>query len=257
MESFAYPPRAAARLPVPDRRLPAAPAARAASSCSSAGCSPRWCASRSSRALRAINFNVLTERAGLDNFLRQGGMAADTTSLFGVLVYWLVILAALLIAFNGLGLSYITDLLGRVVLVRAERVRRAADPGLRRLLRALRRRRGDGLRPQRQHAGRDAPRQARAVRDHGLRGADRARPDQGRRRHRAPELPHHPRRAWCSRWRWPSASAARTGPPSASSTGGRATAQRRRRPREPVRATTPTTPAGRWPHCALTTTRRP
>jgi hypothetical protein len=67
------------------------------------------------RGLRAINFPVLTERAGLDNFLRQGGTLGDTTSLFGVLVYWLVILAALLIAFNGLGLTYITDLLTRVV----------------------------------------------------------------------------------------------------------------------------------------------
>ena len=67
------------------------------------------------KALRAINFNVLTERAGLDNFLRQGGTLGDTTSLFGVLVYWLAILATLLIAFNGLGLTYITDLLTRVV----------------------------------------------------------------------------------------------------------------------------------------------
>jgi hypothetical protein len=67
------------------------------------------------KALRAINFNVLTERAGLDNFLRQGGVAGDTTAIFGMLVYWLVILAALLIAFNGLGLTYITDLLGRIV----------------------------------------------------------------------------------------------------------------------------------------------
>ena len=67
------------------------------------------------RALRAINFHVLTERAGLDGFLRQGGVTGDTTTIFGWLVYWLVILAALLIAFNGLGLTYITDLLGRVV----------------------------------------------------------------------------------------------------------------------------------------------
>ncbi|MET3441510.1 hypothetical protein ABIC94_002268 [Variovorax paradoxus] len=67
------------------------------------------------KALRAINFNVLTERAGLDNFLRQGGWGGDTSSLFGVLAYWLVILAALLVAFNGLGLSYIADLLGRMV----------------------------------------------------------------------------------------------------------------------------------------------
>ncbi|WPH16184.1 mechanosensitive ion channel family protein [Variovorax paradoxus] len=67
------------------------------------------------KALRAINFNVLTERAGLDNFLRQGGWPGDTSSLFGVLAYWLVIFAALLLAFNGMGLSYIADLLGRVV----------------------------------------------------------------------------------------------------------------------------------------------
>ncbi len=67
------------------------------------------------KALRAINFNVLTERSGLDGFLKQGGVAQDTTAIFGLLVYWLVILAALLIAFNGLGLTYITDLLGRIV----------------------------------------------------------------------------------------------------------------------------------------------
>jgi hypothetical protein len=67
------------------------------------------------RALRAVNFNVLTERAGTDNFLRQAGMRGDTTTLFGIVAFWLAILAALIIAFNGLGLTYITDLLGRVV----------------------------------------------------------------------------------------------------------------------------------------------
>lgn len=67
------------------------------------------------KALRAINFNVLTERSGLDGFLRRGGMAGNVTTIFGILVQWLVILAALLIAFNGLGLTYITDVLSRVV----------------------------------------------------------------------------------------------------------------------------------------------
>jgi hypothetical protein len=67
------------------------------------------------KALRAINFNVLTDRAGLDAFLSQGGIKSDTTDIFGVLVYWLVILAALVIAFNTLGLNYITDLLRQVV----------------------------------------------------------------------------------------------------------------------------------------------
>ena len=68
------------------------------------------------RGLRAINFNVLTERAGMDGFLKQGGLQSDTTDIFAVLVYWLVIFIALVIAFNGLGLTYITDLLGQVVL---------------------------------------------------------------------------------------------------------------------------------------------
>lgn len=67
------------------------------------------------RGLRAINFRVLTDRAGLDAFLRQGGLESDTTDIFGLLVYWLVILAAMLVAFNGLGLSYVTALLSRLV----------------------------------------------------------------------------------------------------------------------------------------------
>jgi flagellar biosynthesis protein FliQ len=69
-----------------------------------------------SRGLRAINFNVLTERAGMDGFLKQGGIQSDTTDIFAVLVYWLVVFIALVVACNGLGLTYITDLLGQVVL---------------------------------------------------------------------------------------------------------------------------------------------
>jgi hypothetical protein len=68
------------------------------------------------RALRAINFNVLAERAGVDAFLRGSGIATDMVALFGLLGHWLVVLATLMIAFNGLGLTYITDLLRQVVL---------------------------------------------------------------------------------------------------------------------------------------------
>jgi flagellar biosynthesis protein FliQ len=68
------------------------------------------------KGLRAVNFNVLTERAGMDGFLRDGGIGTDTAGLLATLFYWLVILASLVIGFNLLGLSYITDLLGRVVL---------------------------------------------------------------------------------------------------------------------------------------------
>lgn len=68
------------------------------------------------KGLRAANFNVVTERAGIDGFLRDGGVNADATDILAALFYWLVILASLVIGFNLLGLTYITDLLGRVVL---------------------------------------------------------------------------------------------------------------------------------------------
>lgn len=68
------------------------------------------------RGLRAINFNVLTERAGLDEFLRHGGVDIDTVGILGLLVYWLVILAALFIAASGIGLPNVTDLIARIML---------------------------------------------------------------------------------------------------------------------------------------------
>ncbi len=35
------------------------------------------------KGLRAVNFNVLSERAGTDHFLQRGGLRGDTTTLFG------------------------------------------------------------------------------------------------------------------------------------------------------------------------------
>ena len=68
------------------------------------------------KGLRAGNFHVLSDRAGVDGFLRDGGVGADTTEIIGLLFYWVVILASLVIGFNGLGLNYITDLLVKVLL---------------------------------------------------------------------------------------------------------------------------------------------
>lgn len=68
------------------------------------------------KALRALNFHVLSERAGMDDFLQQGGSRRDTADLFGLIVFWLVMLGALIVAFNGLGLAQVTDVLTRVLL---------------------------------------------------------------------------------------------------------------------------------------------
>lgn len=68
------------------------------------------------KGLKAINFQVLTDKAGIDGFLEQGGIRNGTTGVLGVLAYWIVILLTLMVAFNGLGLTYITELVSRVVL---------------------------------------------------------------------------------------------------------------------------------------------
>jgi len=68
------------------------------------------------KALRALNFHVLTERAGIDGFLKEGGTDKDTTEWVGIIGYALVMLASLIIAFNSLGLIQVTDLLGRILL---------------------------------------------------------------------------------------------------------------------------------------------
>jgi flagellar biosynthesis protein FliQ len=68
------------------------------------------------RSLRAVNFHVVTDRSGIDGFLRDGGIGLDATDILALLVYWIVILTALLIGFNLLGLTYITDLIQRVLL---------------------------------------------------------------------------------------------------------------------------------------------
>lgn len=68
------------------------------------------------KGLKAVNFQVLTEKAGIDGFLQQGGIRTGTTGVLGTLCYWIVVLLTLMVAFNGLGLTYITDLVSRIVL---------------------------------------------------------------------------------------------------------------------------------------------
>jgi flagellar biosynthesis protein FliQ len=59
------------------------------------------------KALRALNFNVLSERAGVDGFLQQGGTER---------AYAVTLLISLIIAFNSLGLTQVTDLLSKLLL---------------------------------------------------------------------------------------------------------------------------------------------
>ena len=52
------------------------------------------------RGLKGMRFHELTVAAGLDDFLKKGGVRSGTVDVLGVMVYWLAILMTLLTTFN-------------------------------------------------------------------------------------------------------------------------------------------------------------
>lgn len=66
------------------------------------------------RGLKGVSFHKLTDAAGLDNFLKKGGVRIGTVDVLGVMVYWLAILMTLLTAFNMLGMTSLSTLFHRV-----------------------------------------------------------------------------------------------------------------------------------------------
>ncbi len=68
------------------------------------------------RGLKLVNFSVVTEKAGIDTFLKQGGITKTTSDILGILIYWLAILFTLLIAFETLGLTVVSDLFTQITL---------------------------------------------------------------------------------------------------------------------------------------------
>lgn len=68
------------------------------------------------RLLKLARFNTVTEMAGLETFLKRGGVKKTAIDIIGLLIYWLVILMTLLVAFNTLGLSAVAEMFNRIAL---------------------------------------------------------------------------------------------------------------------------------------------
>ena len=68
------------------------------------------------RVLRTLRFPMLAERAGIDGFLKTGGVKQTSTDLLAVLVYWLVMLFVLVTAVNALRLEMASQLLNQIML---------------------------------------------------------------------------------------------------------------------------------------------
>lgn len=68
------------------------------------------------RLLNLLRLDYLSSRIKADEFLAKGGITYSISELIGVISYWLVLLVALVIAINAIGLAVAADLLNRIVL---------------------------------------------------------------------------------------------------------------------------------------------
>ena len=68
------------------------------------------------RFLKLIRVDTLSEKAGVESFLKQGGLQHSAVDILGILVYWILMLIIILIALNSIGLQTASDLLNRIIL---------------------------------------------------------------------------------------------------------------------------------------------
>ena len=68
------------------------------------------------KTLKLMRVNVLSEKAGIEKFLQDGGTKKPAVEIVGALFYWLIMLIVILAAFNALGLSVASELFNKVVL---------------------------------------------------------------------------------------------------------------------------------------------
>ncbi len=68
------------------------------------------------RLLKALDFDRLAEKSGLEALASTGGISLSLSGLIGGLMYWLVILVVAVSVTNSLGLQTVAELLNRAVL---------------------------------------------------------------------------------------------------------------------------------------------
>ncbi|MEL6923996.1 MAG: hypothetical protein AAFO94_08105 [Bacteroidota bacterium] len=66
--------------------------------------------------LRLLQFDTLTQRIGINDFLLKGNIRLSGTELLANLIYWIIMLSIWMGFFNALGLDVVSELLNRVIL---------------------------------------------------------------------------------------------------------------------------------------------
>lgn len=78
-----------------------------------------WIAAKLIRAafrkfLTAVHFDALSEKSGVEAFLKQGELNLSLARILAELVYWLVMLVVIVLVSDSLGLTKVTELFNRV-----------------------------------------------------------------------------------------------------------------------------------------------
>ena len=68
------------------------------------------------KVLKLIQLDTASEKSGLGDVLRRGGIRQTLSELIGVLIYWLVMLLVFMTALNALGMTVAASLLDKVIL---------------------------------------------------------------------------------------------------------------------------------------------
>jgi hypothetical protein len=68
------------------------------------------------RLLRALHFDKVTEKSGLESFLKHAELEVSLAAVLGNLIYWLIILVMIVTVANSLGLTMVAELFNKVLL---------------------------------------------------------------------------------------------------------------------------------------------
>lgn len=68
------------------------------------------------KVLKLIQLDTASEKSGLGDVLRRGGIRQTLSELIGVLIYWLIMLLVFMTALNALGMTVAASLLDKVIL---------------------------------------------------------------------------------------------------------------------------------------------
>jgi len=68
------------------------------------------------KVLKLIQLDTASEKSGLGDVLRRGGIRQTLSELIGVLIYWLIMLLVFMTSLNALGMTVAASLLDKVIL---------------------------------------------------------------------------------------------------------------------------------------------